>query len=454
MTLERKSFLFDLKTNIAAIMIYIVFMLLISPLFPGVTWFNLGDFTLDVVNYYHGVMIPLTLMIIIVTAKIFKIPEKLYKFIVLTNYPVLILSFIGLVLFYPSWAVLADEGAQTLRDVLMVLDALLLIIGLLIFPFKNKNEFRNVFAGYLLVIIAAVSATIAAVMGMVYEYGNLFTYSSIPFFNSYVNSIGGISTFLGNLITSHSHQMLPAVMGGIVGLTAVLFGYHKLGSRYKMIVSLGLLVSFIGIISMSYLYWISSFGTYVIPAIFTSGPAGMNGLALDDSQTGIVGIGALIAIIGLIKTFDTQKGSKLAQITSIGTWIGAMAAMVGIGYVMEFNEAYYGFGSPGTPPNGGPGYQYDMAFTNGHLLYTFFMLVIVAAFFAIAYYFAKNDEKKLRVPTYFAIAGIVIGFEGLLVYVMTLSWIVEAIGLWLLFISMAYLTWSIMGTKNIEYDVI
>lgn len=99
MTLERKDFLFDLKTNIAAIMIYIVFMLLISPLFPGVTWFNLGDFTLDVVNYYHGVMIPLTLMIIIVTAKIFKIPEKLYKFIVLTNYPVLILSFIGLVLF-------------------------------------------------------------------------------------------------------------------------------------------------------------------------------------------------------------------------------------------------------------------------------------------------------------------------------------------------------------------
>lgn len=451
---KAKDFLFDLKKNIAATMLYIVFMLLISPLFPGVTWFKLGDFTLDVVNYYHGVMIPLTLLIIMVTAKVFRIPEKLYKFIVLTNYPIMILSFFGLVLFYPPWAALADEGAQTLRDILMVLDAVLLIIGLLIFPFRNKTEFKNVLAGYLLIIVAAVSSTIAAVMGMVYEYGNLFTYSAIPFFNSYVNSIGGISTFLGNLITSHSHQMLPAVMGGIVGLTAVVFGYYKLGSRYKAIVSIGLIISLIGIISMSYLYWISSFGTYVIPAIFTSGPGGMNGLALDDSQTGLVGIGALIAIIGLIKTFDNAKGTKMSQITAIGTWIGAMAAMVGIGYVMEFNEAYYGFGSPGTPPNGGPGYQYDMAYTDGHLLYVFFMLVIVAAFFVAGYYISRNSEKKLRMPSYIAMAGIVLGFEGLLVYVMTLSWIVEAIGLWLLFISLAYIAWTVTVEKNVEYNTV
>ncbi len=447
------SILFDTKKNIVAIMVYTVIMLLVSPLFPGVTWFKLGDFTLDVVNYYHAVMIPVTLMIIIVTSKVFKIPDRLYKFITLTNYPILALSFLGLVLFYPSYAAIADEAVQTLRDVLMVLDALLLIIGLLIFPFKHRVEYRNVFAGYFLVIIAAISSTIAATMGMIYEYGNLFTYSSIPFFNSYVNSIGGISTFLGNLVTSHSHQMLPAVMGGIVGLTAVLFGYHKLSSKYKLIINVGLIISFIGIISMSYLYWISSFGTYVIPTLFASGSGQMNGLAFDDSQTGIVGIGALIVIIGLIKTFDMRRGSKLAQITAVGTWIGAMAAMVGIGYVMEFNEAYYGFGNAGVPPSGGPGYLYDMAFTNGHLLYTFFLLVIVAGFFAVAYYIAKSNEIKLRAPSYLAITGIVLGFEGLLVYMVTLSWIIEAIGLWLLVISIAYLTWSLIGTKNIEYDV-
>ncbi len=427
---------------------------MISPVFPGVTWFRLGDFTIDVVNYYHGVMIPLTLLLIIVTAKVFKINSKIYNFLAITNYPILILSFLGLVLFYPSWATLADEGIQTLRDVIMVLDALLLIIGLLIFPFKNRNDFKNVLAGYILVLIAAISATIAAVMGMVYEYGNLFTYSSIPFFNSYVNSIGGISTFLGNLITSHSHQMLPAVMGGIVGLTAVIFGYEKLPSKYRIVVSAGLLISTIGVISMSYLYWISSFGTYVIPTIAPFGPGGMDGLALDDSQTGIVGIGAMIAIIGLIKILSPNKGQKFSQIVAIGSWIGAMAAMLGIGYVMEFNEAYYGFGSPGTPPNGGPGYLYDMAFTNGHLLYTFFMLVIIASLFMVLYYLGKDNERALRLPSYIAIAGIAIGFEGLLVYVMTLSWIVEAIGLWLIFISIALSVWSMFENKKVEYSTV
>lgn len=449
-----RNFFTDIKKNVIALMIYIVFMLLISPVFPGVTWFQLGDFTLDVVNYYHGVMIPLALLVIIISARVFKLPKGVYNFVQITTYPIIVLSFLGLVLFYPASAALADEGIQTLRDVIMVLDAVLLIIGLLIFPFKYRSDFKNVLAGYLLVIVAAISATIAAVFGMVYEYGNLFTYSAIPFFNSYVNSIGGISTFLGNLITSHSHQMLPAFMGGIVGLTAVIFSYHRLPSGYKWAVNIGLIISVIGTISMSYLYWISSFGTYVIPAIFTSGPGGMNGLALDDSQTGLVGIGAIIAIIGLIKTLDTQKGTKYAQITAIGTWVGAMAAMVGVGYVMEFNESYYGFGSPGTPPTGGPGYMYDMAFTNGHLLYTFFMLVIAAAFFVILFYFAKNSEKKLRAPSYIAIAGMVVGFEGLLVYVLTLSWIVEAIGLWLLFFSFAFAVWSIMGTKSADYNPI
>jgi len=454
MSVGIKDFLTDLKKNAEATIIYIALMLLISPVFPGVTWFRLGDFTIDVVNYYHGVMIPLTLLLIIVTAKVFKINSKIYNFLAITNYPILILSFLGLVLFYPSWATLADEGIQTLRDVIMVLDALLLIIGLLIFPFKNRMDFKKAIAGYILVLIAAISSTIAAVMGMVYEYGNLFTYSSIPFFNSYVNSIGGISTFLGNLITSHSHQMLPAVMGGIVGLTAVIFGYEKLPSKYRIVVSAGLLISTIGIISMSYLYWISSFGTYVIPAIATSGPGGMDGLALDDSQTGIVGIGAMIAIIGLIKTLSPNKGQKFSQIAAIGSWIGAMAAMLGIGYVMEFNEAYYGFGNPGTPPNGGPGYLYDMAFTNGHLLYTFFMLVIIASLFAVLFYLGKDNERALRLPSYIAIAGIAIGFEGLLVYVMTLSWIVEAIGLWLIFISIALSVWSIFENKKVEYSTV
>jgi hypothetical protein len=428
------SILFDTKKNIAAIIVYTVIMLLVSPLFPGVTWFRLGDFTLDVVNFYHTIMIPLALLIIILTAKVFNLPKMIQKIANISTYPVLVFSVIGLVLFYPtaSSIVIADEVAQGIRDVIVVLDALLLVIGLLMFPFRNRNDFRNTWGAYAVVLLASIAASIAGVVGMILEWGDISNgYSSIAFFQNYVNSVGGTSTFLGNAWTMHSHMIPPAIMGGIVGLTAVIFGYQKLSSGYRAIVNLGLIVSTIGIISMSSLYWISTFGTYVIPAVFTSGPGGVNGLALDDTQTGLIGIGALIAIVGLVKTLDSTKGGKYIQIAAIGTWVGAMAAMLGIGYLIEFNEAYYGFGDPSQ----GAGALYDQAFSDGHLLYIFLMLIIAATFFATLYYYGKSAEKSIRIPAYLGISGIALGFIGLQVYTMDLSWYVEAIGLWLLFMS-------------------
>ncbi|MCL4447527.1 MAG: hypothetical protein M0Z77_11250 [Thermoplasmatales archaeon] len=441
-----KSILFDTKKNAVAIMIYVVLMLLISPLFPGITWFRLGDFTLDVVNFYHTIMIPLALLVIIVTARVFKLPNVIQKLVNLATYPVLLFSVIGLVLFYPtaSSIVLADEVAQGIRDVIVVLAALLLVIGLLIYPFKNRKEAKSIWGAYVVVLIAAVAASIAGIMGMVLEWGNMNNgYSLIPFFQNYVNSIGGTSTFLGNAWTMHSHAIPPAIMGGIVGLTAVIFGYQKLSNGYRQIVNIGMVVATIGVISMLSMYWISTFGTWVIPAVFTNS-GGINGLALDDTQTGLVGIGAMIAVIGLVKTLDSSKGGKYTQIAAMGTWVGAMAAMLGIGYLIEFNEVYYGFGDP----TQGAGALYDQAFSDGHLLYIFLMLIIAATFFAVLYYYGKEAEKSLRLPAYIGISGIIIGFIGLQIYVMDLSWYVEAIGLWILFLSFAAVIVPVLRQKT------
>jgi hypothetical protein len=429
------SFFLDVKKNVLSIAAFVLALLLISPLFPGVSWFRLGDFTLYTVNFYHVIMIPLALILILVTANIFNSSNKLRNFLTLTTFPVLLFSLLGLVLFYPTWAVNADAVMQTIRDIIMVIDGILLVIMLLIFPLTKKNEFKSVYGAYILVLLASISATIAASMGMAFEYGSLYGFTSISFFNSYVNSIGGLSTFLGNALTTHSHEMLPAVMGGIVGLTAVIFGYNKLSTAYRTVVNVGLLISSIGIIAMTYIYLISSLGTYVIPTIFPFGPGGVNGLALDDSQTGIVGIGALIAIIGLVKTFESLKGRRSLQISSIATWVVAMATMVGVGYVIEFNEAFFGFGNPPST-GGGPGYLWDLAFTNGHLMLVFFMLVVAAGLFVTFYYLYKNDSSMFRIASYTAIAGMVLGAEGLVVYVLTLSWVVEAVGIWLIYLSL------------------
>lgn len=416
------------------ILFYIAFFLLVSPLFPGVSWFQLGDFTLPVVNYYHVIMIPFALLMIVFVAHLFDLPLMVRKIVNLSVYPVLVFSVLGLLFFYPSWGAGADEAFQAIRDLIVFLVALVVIIEIIMLPFRNRKRFKEIWGAYFLILIGGISAEIAAMFGMILEYGNLYGFGSIGFFNSYVVSLGGLATFLGNALTTHSHEMLPAVMAIIVGASAVTLGYDRLSPALRKTINIGLIVSIFGTISMTYLYWISSFGTYVIPAVFVSGAGGMNGLALDDSQTGIVGIGAMIALVGLYIGLRKEKGSKLFSYSILGSWLGAMFGMAGIGYLIEFNEVYYGFGASGVAPNGGPGYLYDMAFTNGHLLLVFFMLTLVAGIFIALKWFG-GDERFKRYIGGLAIAGTVIGCEGLLIYTMLLSWTVEAIGLWLIFMA-------------------
>lgn len=432
------------------ILAYIGFFLLISPLVPGVSWFALGDFTLPVVNYYHVIMIPLAMLLMVFVVEVFDLASWSRKIVNWAVYPMLLFSILGLAFFNPAWAATADEIFQAIRDVIVFVAAIVVIVAMIWMPFKNHERFKQIWGAYFFVLIAGISAAIAGAVGMMLEYGNLYGFSSIGFFNSYVNSVGGLDTFLGNAWTTHSHQMLPAIMGLIVGLTALIFKYDKASPRVRNIINIGMIVAIFGTLSMTYLYWISLFGTYVIPAIFVSGVGGMNGLALDDSQTGIVGIGAIIVIIGLLLMLRKRDGNKLLSYAMLGTWVGSMFALFGIGYTIEFNETYYGFGAAGTPPNGGAGYLNDMAFTNGHLLYAFFLLVVAAGVLMIIYWYRGNI--KLRSPIAgIMIAGIIIGGEGLLIYVMLLQWIVEAIGLCLIVLSIILVPISLAtGSSNDE----
>ncbi|MHB1506526.1 MAG: hypothetical protein ACYCUZ_00465 [Cuniculiplasma sp.] len=328
-----------------------------------------------------------------------------------------------------------------MRDVWILILALMFFISLLMFPFKEKDKFRKIWGAYFLIFVGTISVGIASIMGMIYEYGSLFSFSSIPWFNNYVTGWGGLETFLGNIITSHSHQMLPALMAGIVALASISFGYEKLPLVKRSIVNIGLLIAIIGVISMSYIYFISSFGTYAIPSIFiVPGTYGMNALALDDSQTSLIGFGALISIIGLYYALSLKRPEKLLQALEMYVWIATMAVMIVIGYSIEFNETYYGFGASGSPPNGGPGYLYDMAFTDGHLLYAFFLMPLLAGIILVFIHFIKSHEFLKNIATLFAVAGITIGGLGVLIYTMTLSWYIEAIGLGLVIVSILFMT--------------
>lgn len=447
---RNSNFFMNEKYNLGAVLIFIVLFLAISPLLPGVSWFRLGDFTLDMVNFYHTVMIPFAFLLILYSTSLLDLGNFARKVMNLSTYPILIFTALGMAFFYPASMANADYVLQAIRDIWMVLLALIFIIGLIVMPFRHRDRFKAIWGAYILVFFASISAGIAALMGMIYEYGNLFGYSSIPLFNSYVTSWGGLQTFLGNLVTSHSHEMLPAVMGGIVGIAAISFGYGKLTGWKRNVINVGMIVSIFGTLSMTYLYLISSFGTYVIPAVAPFGPGGMNGLALDDTQTGLVGIGAMISIFGLYYIATSNRTEKLIQISEMFTWIATMAAMIGIGYTMEMNEAYYGFGSPGTPPAGGPGYMYDMAYTDGHLLFAFFMMPLLAGIILVFMHYVSGMNTGKRMTLYFVFSGTIIGGFGLLTYVLTLYWLPEAIGLALLVIAILIMAISVLISRKSE----
>lgn len=396
---------------------FIALFLAVSPLFPGVSWFHLGDFTLPVINYYHTIMIPFALLLIVLVGSLLDVYPKITKIVNYSVYPVLLFSILGLFFFYPSWSVTADEVFQGIRDAIVVFDAFIVIVSLIVIPFKDSSRFKKIWGAYILILATGISAEIAGVMGMVLEYGTLFGFGSIGL-NGFVTSVGGSDTFLANLLGSHSHQMLPAVMGGIVAMTAVAFKYEKLSEKWRGLVNFGLIVSIFGTIAMSYVYWISSFGTYQIPGLFTSGPGGVNGLAFDDMLTGIVGIGAMISIAGIFTASRVSGKNRTLSICEIGSWIAAMFVMVGIGYTIEFNEAFYS----------ASGVSYDNAFLDGHMLFTFFLVTVIAGVILTIMHFGFY-ERMSRYISALVIGGIVIGGEGVIIYTMTLSWAVEAVGL-------------------------
>ena len=68
--LDIYGFLLNDKYNMGAVLVFITFFLVISPLLPGVTWFKLGDFTLDMINFYHTIMIPFAFLLILYTTSL------------------------------------------------------------------------------------------------------------------------------------------------------------------------------------------------------------------------------------------------------------------------------------------------------------------------------------------------------------------------------------------------
>jgi hypothetical protein len=229
------------------------------------------------------------------------------------------------------------------------------------------------------------------------------------------------STLMGNIITSHSHGMLPSFMAGIVILAAEAFGYSRLVGVRKQVARIGAGAMLGGIALYSGVYAVSGVGTFVIPAWFPSGAGGVNGIAMDDTMTGLVGLGALIVAAAMLPelrgSFLRLSGTAMRRFNPVRlgvylTYLMATAAMFVYGYYIEVNESQFGFNTTLAASR----VIDDQIFTRSHLLFVFGSLPIIAVFLLAAELGGNVSKVGVALRGWMAgviIAGMVVTLIGM-----------------------------------------
>jgi len=292
--------------------------------------------------------------------------------------------------------------------------AISLIIAMLIYPRSSDLGYEGMGLPYYTVLLALVGVLIAAIEGhiagwitwagpwpsFVTNYINETMYPVLGYYNT-----TAVQTFTISVVTSHSHTMLPLIMAGIVALVAMSYGYREMKGSPKFLTALGVLVMAYMIIAVTWLYIVAGVGNYAIPTLFSSGPNDVNGLAMDDAMTGIIGWGALFVLIGLLLYMKrNEKLNNPLFMAIVVAWILIYLVIPGAGYYIEFHETFFGFA---TPP--APGWMNDAVYTRFHQDFGFFILpsIVVALLFFKGMGISAVAEKRI---SYMLISGMLITF--------------------------------------------
>ena len=150
------DFSLNMRYNTFAVLTFIALFLVIGPFLPGVSWFSLGDFTLDMVNFYHTIMIPFAFLLILYASEQLQLRSFERNIVNISTYPILFLTLIGMIFFYPTSTQTADYVIQAVRDLWLVILAILFLVNLLMIPFSNRSKFTRIWGAYLLVLVVEI----------------------------------------------------------------------------------------------------------------------------------------------------------------------------------------------------------------------------------------------------------------------------------------------------------
>ncbi len=251
---------------------------------------------------------------------------------------------------------------------------------------------------------AALSAFLAAVMGHI--AGWLLDFGAYPqaLVLGYARLAGlRWQDWMANLITSHSHEMVAAVITLITCVAIAAVPMHS--ERRPRLTSFGLWLMLTGVILMTLMYVVAGFTQLQPPTLFAHGPSG---LASDDLITGVgVMLGGFIALLGV--SLEPGNERLLRYGSLVASALILLTVVVG-GYYIEFHENVFGAGGAA------PGAASDAIFTWWHQDFAFFMvpstMVLLVALVRLV-----QPGRSRDYAMYAVVAGEIIAFLGGVIFV-------------------------------------
>ena len=406
--------------------------LILSPLF-GIHWLVPGDFKYGTAMYYHGLMLPVLVLVYLLTVNI--LPLKVLK------RRIYAIGAISSILFAGTGSILNFEKGLSFAAVIqitgMVMTDILgitLAVALIIFAVTQNEKVKEINAAFWLLFSSLIAILFAAPLGHLSGWAIDLGIKSFPGAMALLHATGmKAGDFRDGLLSSHSHLMVFAVLCGLVAITAIGLGYQSLTGWKRWVSACGLWMILISILSATAIYLVSAFFGWEPPLFFASGPNGVNGIPLDDLALTLGESGFLLLLFGLAGTV-AQRGKEyvtsfkiLNRIAMFLNWIFGFVGVVLFGIYIEFNEVFYG---AGTAP--APGALNDRVFTRAHLVYAFMLLPIILSVL-LAVELRQNQEGAtspwLKVPALTSLFGMTLGLIGEGIWISTLNRSVFLVGI-------------------------
>ncbi len=370
------------------------------------------------VMYLHALLIGLTGLVGLVTCEVFKLQSKVVRTGILSAaVGATVLTGLGGV--FDATVKNVNYVWLTLHVIgFFLLDAIFILLFIGFYLEWRRRSPRSWKLTFGLAALAAISLEFAAAMG--HMAGWILDFGDHPsLIGSWAAAMGEkVADLRDNLITSHSHEMVVALLALIVALSAERFGYQALSGGRRVLARVGMWLTVAGTVVMTIQYVVGGITSHEPPTLFQFGPGGVNGLASDDLVTGIgVMLGGLLVLLALVLGRGDSKelsGSRRASSVGIAwSWLLLFVTVPVAGYYIELNEAAFGAG--GSAPRA----TSDAVFTFFHQDFAFFLLPALMALLLFADLYLSAKPSRLIVQGIFL--GTLVIFVGGMTYVFTVS---------------------------------